>query len=61
MNKGLIVRAIAIGLMFRAVGLAMFAENVRTVQGFGLFFSGVVCGVSPGIVVSSLRSGQTKT
>lgn len=60
MSKGLIVRTIAIMLLFGAVGLTMSTENVRTVQGLGLFFSGVVCGVSPGIVVSPLRSGQTK-
>lgn len=60
MNKGLVIRNIALMLVFGAVGLTTFTENVRTVQILGLFSSGLVCGVSLASLIFAFRSRQTK-
>ena len=60
MNMKLIIRNIALMVVFGAVGLTMFTENVRTVQIIGLFASGVVFGVSLASIISAFRSKQTK-
>jgi site-specific recombinase len=60
MNMKLIVRNVALMVVFGAVGLTMFTENVRTVQILGLFSSGVVFGVSLAAIVSAFRSKQTE-
>lgn len=57
MNKKLILRNIALMLMFLAIGLTEFTDNVRTVQILGLF----VCGMGFGSALSAiLRSFKTK-
>jgi ABC-type uncharacterized transport system permease subunit len=47
---------VAIMIVFAAVGLTEFTENVRTVQILGLFASGMVCGVSLAMIVAALRA-----
>lgn len=49
---------IALMVVFCAVGLTVFTENVRTVQIIGLFASGVVFGVSLASIISAFRSKQ---
>ncbi len=60
MNMKLIIRNIALMVVFGAGGLTVFTENVRTVQIIGLFATGVVFGVSLASIISALRSKQTK-
>ena len=52
MNKKLVLRNIALMLVFIAIGLTEFTENVRTVQVLGLF----VCGMGFGSLLTSLLS-----
>jgi site-specific recombinase len=58
--KPILIRNIALMVVFGAVGLTMFTENVRTVQILGLFASGVVFGVSLAAIISAYRSKQAK-
>ena len=60
MNTRLIGMNIALMVIFGAVGLSMFTENMRTVQIVGLFSSGVVFGVSLAAIISALKSKQTR-
>jgi hypothetical protein len=60
MNMKLIGSNILLMVVFCAVGLTMFTENVRTVQILGLFASGLVCGVSLANIISAVRSKQPK-
>ena len=60
MNMKLIGRNIALMVVFSAVGLTQFTENVRTVQIVGLFASGAVFGVSLAAIISAFRTKQTK-
>ena len=60
MNMKLIGTNIALMVVFGAVGLTQFTENVRTVQIVGLFASGAVFGVSLASIISALRTKQTK-
>ena len=46
MNKNLIIRNVALIIVFCAVGFILFTENIRTVQILGLFACGVVVGAS---------------
>jgi len=58
--KSILIRNIALMVLFGAGGLTVFTENVRTVQILGLFASGVVFGVSLAAIISAFRSKQTK-
>ena len=60
MNTKLIWRKIALMVVFGAVGLTQFTENVRTVQIVGMFASGAGFGVSFAGIISAFRSKQTK-
>jgi hypothetical protein len=60
MNKKLIVSKIALMVVFIAVPLTLFTENVRTVQILGLFTCGAVFGASLAAIVSAIRSKQTE-
>ena len=46
--------------VFGAIGLTMFAENVRTVQIVGLFACGVGFGAALTALISAFKSKQTK-
>jgi len=56
MNTRIIRRNIALMLVFGAVALTLFTENVRTVQILGLFACGAVFGASLSAIISALRS-----
>jgi hypothetical protein len=43
-------------IVFTAIGLTMFTENVRNVQILGLFATGVVFGVSLARIVAAFRA-----
>ncbi len=58
--KSILIRNIALMVVFGAVGLTMFTENVRTVQILGLFASGVVFGVALAAIISAFRSKQPR-
>ena len=59
MDKKLVARNIALMVVFSAVGLTLFTENVRTVQIIGLFACGAVFGVGLAALIAALRSKQT--
>jgi len=56
MNRKVIGPNIVLMVVFCAVGLTQFTENVRTVQIVGLFACGVVFGVSLARIISAFRS-----
>ncbi|HEY2394440.1 MAG TPA: hypothetical protein VGH81_00465 [Rudaea sp.] len=58
--KPIIFRNIALMLVFGAVGLTMFTENVRAVQIVGLLGCGGVFGAALTTIVFALRSKQRK-
>jgi len=58
--KSILVKHIALMVIFCAIGLGIFTENVRTVQVLGLFVSGLGFGVSLAAIISVYRSKQTK-
>jgi hypothetical protein len=47
-------------MVFAAIGLIQFAENVRTVQVLGLFASGALFGVSMGMIITAFKTRQKK-
>ena len=53
-------RNVALMIVFGAIGLTMFTENVRTVQILGLFACGAVVGASLAGLVVAFRGKQTK-
>jgi hypothetical protein len=55
MNKRPIARNIALMVVFCAVGLTLFTENVRTVQIIGLLACGAIIGASLTNIIISLR------
>jgi hypothetical protein len=55
MNVKVVWSSVAMMIVFSAVGLTMFTENVRNVQILGLFASGAVFGVSLARIVAALR------
>jgi hypothetical protein len=62
--KGILIRNIALMVVFGSIGLTKFAENVRTVQVVGLFASGAVCGVAFALIISisaSSRAAKSST
>ena len=56
--KAIVTRNIALLLVFGAVGLTIFAENVRTVQVLGLLACGAVVGAALTSIIHALRSKQ---
>ena len=60
MNMKLIVRNVALLVVFGATGLTQFTENVRTVQILGLLACGACCGACLTVIIQALRSRQTK-
>ena len=56
--KSIIIRNIALMVVFTAIGLTMFVENVRTVQIIGLFACGAVFGTALTAIISALKSKQ---
>ena len=58
--KAILIRNIALMVVFGAIGLTKFTENVRTVQVVGLFACGAVFGVALALIISAFRSKQTK-
>jgi lipopolysaccharide export LptBFGC system permease protein LptF len=58
--KSIIVRNIALMVVFSAIALTMFTENVRTVQIVGLLACGAVFGAALTAVISAFKSKQTK-
>jgi energy-converting hydrogenase Eha subunit A len=58
--KASITRNIALMVVFVAVGLTMFTQNVRTVQIIGLMSCGAVFGSALTAVISAFKSKQTK-
>jgi hypothetical protein len=58
--KSIIIRNIALIVVFSSMGLIMFTENVRPVQIAGLFACGAVFGASLTAIISAFRSKQTK-
>jgi len=61
MNLNVVIaRNIAMMLVFGAVGLTMFTENVRTVQIIGLLGCGAVIGVGFTSIVAAFKSKGRK-
>ncbi len=58
--KPILIRNIALMVLFGAGGLTVFTENVRTVQIIGLFACGVVFGACGRTIISAFKSKQTK-
>jgi hypothetical protein len=59
--KVVIGRNIALMVVFGAVALTMFAENVRTVQIIGLLGCGAVIGVGFSSIVDAIKANRAKT
>ena len=58
MRKKSIIRSVALAIVFCAVGLILFTENVRTVQIIGLFACGAVIGASLTNIIDAIRQKQ---
>lgn len=58
--KGTILRNIAQIVVFLAVALLLFTENVRTVQVLGLLACGAVIGTALTSIIRAVRSKETK-
>jgi site-specific recombinase len=58
--KPIIVRNIALMVVFGVIALTMFTENVRTVQIVGLLACGAVFGAALTAIIFALKSKQTK-
>ncbi len=61
MKRRVIARNASLMIVFVAVALTTFAENVRLVQILGLFFCGAVFGVGLVGIVDVFRSDRAKT
>jgi hypothetical protein len=53
-------RNVVLMVVFGAIGLTKFTENVRTVQVIGLLGSGALFGAALTLITSAFRSKQTK-
>lgn len=60
MNKRTFGANIALMVVFGAIGLTLFTENVRTVQILGLFICGAIFGAALAGIVSAFRSRRTQ-
>lgn len=58
MRMKIIVRNVALIVVFGVVGLTQFTENVRTVQRVGLLASGAIIGSSLAMIIVALRAKQ---
>ena len=61
MQTGLITRNISLMVVFCAVALTLFTENVRTVQILGLFACGAVFGSGLSNIIAAIRGKQKQT
>jgi len=62
MNMKLVIaRNVALMIVFGAIGLTKFSENVRTVQIVGLLGCGAVFGAAFMMIIFAFKSKQTKT
>ncbi len=55
MKMKMIWRNVALMIMFVAIGLTLFTENVRTVQIIGLFVCGVGVGASLAQIIAAIK------
>ncbi len=60
MNKRTFGANIALMVVFGAIGLTLFTENVRTVQILGVFICGAIFGAALAGTVSAFRSRRTQ-
>ena len=60
MKMKLVGLNVALIIVFGVLGLTQFTENVRTVQVFGLFASGVVVGAAWTRIVAALTAKKNK-
>ncbi len=58
--KVVVARNIAMMIVFGAVAIIMFAENVRTVQIIGLLGCGAVIGIGFSSIIVAFKSNRTK-
>lgn len=58
--KHIVARNIGLMVVFGALGLAMFNENLRTVEIIRLFACGTGFGAALTAIISALKSKQTK-
>ncbi len=56
MDTRVVWSSVAMMIVFTAIGLTLFTENVRNVQILGLFATGVVFGVSLARIVTAFRA-----
>jgi hypothetical protein len=56
MNIKVVGSNVALMILFSAIGLTQFTENVRNVQILGLFASGALFGVSLTTIIAALRA-----
>lgn len=59
-TKAIIFRNISLMLIFGAIGLTVFTENVRTVQIIGLLACGAVIGAALTLIITVLKSKGLK-
>jgi len=55
MTRNLIIRNVALIIVFCAVAIVLFSENIRTVQIIGLFACGAVAGASLTKIITVLK------
>jgi len=59
--KSVLIRNISLMVVFGAIGLTTFTENVRTVQIVGLFATGMIFSASLSAILAGLiKSKQSK-
>jgi len=56
LNKNTITRNLALIVVFTAVGIVLFTENIRTVQILGLFACGAVAGASLTRIIDAIKT-----
>jgi len=59
MSLRLAWRNVALMVLFSAIGLAKFTENVRAVQVVGLFASGVLFGTAVTMLIFALKTRKS--
>jgi predicted metal-binding protein len=55
MTRNLIIRNVTLIIVFCAVAIVLFSENIRTVQILGLFACGAVAGASLTKIITALK------
>jgi hypothetical protein len=61
MNSRTVAQNLALMVVFLAIGMTTFTENVRTVQVLGLYASGVGSGVFLARAILAARAARTGT